>query len=507
MKYRWPLVVAILAATCAAAFAWTTRSKPYTFHYDNVLGTSMDLTVVAASDQAAHVAEGAALDQIDRDAKILSAYDPSSEFSRWFRTHDEPVPVSPELFEVLGLFDRWRDRTAGALDASAEQVARVWRAAAASGRLPSDAELAAAVADVRQRHWRLDAATRTATHLSSASLVLNSFTKSYIVDRAARAALASGPIRAAVVNIGGDLVARGDWTEDVGVTDPLDNADNGAPMARLAVRNRAVATSGGYRRGFDIAGRHYSHIVDPRTGRPAGHVLSATVVADVAADAGALATALCVLTPEQSAALAAQVPGAEFLIVLADGREVASSGWRALAAPVAAHARVRSPIATVYAAEQTWNPSFELGITLDLARPDARARRPYVAVWIEDKDRFPLRMLALWSESPRYLNELRAWTRADRLRAMAEGTRSGGSFSSATRAPGRYTLTWDGKDQQGKPVKPGTYTVFIEVVREHGTYQLMQQALDFSGVPKRVTLPGNTEVDAVVLDYHKLPER
>src|SRR5207244_1761975 len=126
----------------------------------------------------------------------------------------------------------------------------------------------------------------------------NSFTKSYIIDRAARASLASGQVRAVVLNIGGDLVSRGAWTETVGVVDPMDNADNAAPLTRLAVRDRAVATSGSYRRGFDIGGRHYSHIVDPRTGRPASEVIGATVVADRAADAGALATAFCVLKPE-----------------------------------------------------------------------------------------------------------------------------------------------------------------------------------------------------------------
>ena len=82
----------------------------------------------------------------------------------------------------------------------------------------------------------------------------------------------AGSARAVVVNIGGDIVARGAWTETVGVTDPLDNADNAAPLTRLAVRDRAVATSGSYRRGFDIGGRHYSHIVDPRTGRPTSQV-------------------------------------------------------------------------------------------------------------------------------------------------------------------------------------------------------------------------------------------
>ena len=90
---------------------------------------------------------------------------------------------------------------------------------------------------------------------------------------------------------------------------------------------------------------------------------------------------------------------------------------------------------------------------------------------------------------------------------MAEGTPSVSSFSGATRSPGRYTLTWNGNDQRGRLVRPGTYTVFIEVAREHGTYQLMQQPLEFSGTPKHIELPGNVEVAGVVLDYHKIPER
>ncbi|MEO8078856.1 MAG: DUF2271 domain-containing protein [Acidobacteriota bacterium] len=507
MKLHRAVAAVVLLAGFAALLAVRARPRPYAFHYDNVLGTSMDLTVVASSEQAATLAEAAVLRQIDRDSAILSGYDQHSEFSRWFRTRGQAVPVSPELFTVLGLFDAWRQRAGGALDAAAERVSLVWQAAAASGRLPSDTDLMHAVDEVRQPHWRLDSVARTATHLSATPVMLNSFTKSYLVDRAARAALAIRSIHGVVVNIGGDLVVRGDWTEAVRVTDPGDHADNGAALSRLAVRNRAVATSGGYRRGFDIAGAHYSHIVDPRTGRPTGHVLSATVVADDAVDAGALATVLCVLTPAAGEQLASQVPGAEFVMVLADGRRLESRGWRSLEAPAARIPTTPSPFAQVFAAEHVWDPAFELLVTVDLARPSGMAKRPYVAVWIEDKDKFPVRTLALWYEKSRYLPELKAWYRDDRLRAMAEGTEIIGSVASATRSPGSYTFKWDGKDQQGTPVNPGTYLVSIEVSREHGTYQLLRQEVDFSGVAKHVALPGGSEVAAASLDYHKIAGR
>ena len=153
---------------------------------------------------------------------------------------------------------------------------------------------------------------------------------------------------------------------------------------------------------------------------------------------------------------------------------------------------------------QAWDSSFELVVSFELANINAGGyRRPYVAVWIEDANRFPVRTLALWYQKPRWLPDLRAWSRGDRVRSMAEGTDLTRSVSSATRSAGKYTLKWDGKDNQGKPVKPGKYTVFIEAAREHGTYQLMRQEIDFNGASKQFNLNGNTEIASASLDYRK----
>lgn len=469
------------------------KPRVYTFQHENVLGTSLELKIAAPSPKGAETAEAAALAEIARQAGILSSYDPDSEFSRWFRTSVRPVRVSAELFETLSLFDQWRARTDGALDPAAEAICRVWKSAAAAKRVPSKEELAGAVAEVRRQHWKLDAANRTATHLSGVPLVLNSFAKSYIVNRSAEAALAAGNATAVVVNIGGDLVVRGAWTETVDVADPLNAAENAAPIAHLAIHDRAVATSGSYRRGVEIAGRHYSHIVDPRTGEPADSILSATVIAPSPADAGALATAFSVMTPDESRRLAATMPGVEYLLIQKDGARVQSPGWRAFAAPP------QKPRAIE---QEPAGAGWELAIDLELARTEGR--RPYVAVWIEDKDRFPVRTVALWFRKPRWLPEMRAWYRDDRTRARVEGTEIAASVSSATRPPGRYTLKWDGKDNRGRLVTPGRYTVCIEAAREHGTYQIIRQEMDFAGAPRQVQLPGNVEIASASLDYHKL---
>ncbi|MEO8592993.1 MAG: DUF2271 domain-containing protein [Candidatus Solibacter sp.] len=481
--------------------------RRYTYHHENVLGTSFEIKLSASSEAAAQRGEEAALAEIDRQARILSAYDANSEFSRWARTHDQAVPVSKELMEVLGLFDQWRERTGGALDAAAEAIGQVWKAAAAAHRVPLSTELQGAVNRVQQRHWTLDRVHGTATHLTDTPLALNSFAKSYILGHAADAALAVDGITAVVVNIGGDLVVRGPWTEAVNIADPRADAENSEPMAQLLVRDRAVATSGNYRRGVQIGNRFYSHIVDPRTGQPVDHVISSTVVAADPATAGALATAFSVLPVDESQRLAAQLGGVEYLLVERDGHQVASANWHALEAP---KSRLAQSFAAKPAPDQAggaaaaWDPSMELTIHLELAHLDGiRARRPYVAAWIEDKDKFAVRTVALWFDKTRWLPELRAWNRDERVRALAEGSDITSSVSSATRPPGKYTLKWDGKDNAGKPVKPGKFTVCLEVTREHGTYQVYRQEMDFTGTPKQIELAPNNEVAAASLDYGK----
>lgn len=495
-----PLVVsgAALALCLAATSSVALREHTYRFNYENVLGTSLELKVTAASSLDAGAAEKAALAEIDREAKILSSWDPDSEFSRWVRTQGQAVAVSPELFEVMSLFEQWRERTGGALDVSAEAVTRVWKQAEARHALPSRPELDAAVAAVHQQHWQLDGVNHTATHSSTTPLALNSFAKSYIAGRAAGAALAQPAVDQVVVNIGGDLVVRGAGSELVDVADPKSDAENAAPLVEVRIRDRAIATSGNYRRGEDIAGRHYSHIVDPRTGMPCEEILSSTVIAANPADAGAMATAFSVLTPDESQRVAASIPGTDYLLVTRTGRRIMSPGWTAL---VAAAGPAPHPAPAPAAA--VWDSSMELTISVDLARLDFRARRPYFVAWVEDSDKFPVRTIALWFNKDRYLPELRAWYRSDRLRSMAEGTDLAHSVSSATRASGHYTLQWDGKDNQGKLVKPGKYTVYIECAREHGGYDLFHREIDFNGTPTKTQLPGGSEIASASLDYHK----
>jgi thiamine biosynthesis lipoprotein len=500
-----PLATAAISGHAQLAAAPGEQAGTWSFHHEHLLGTSLEMTVRAANADEATRAEAAALALFDHDAAILSTWRMDSEVSRWATTRMTPVPVSDELFEVLAAYDRWREKTGGALDPSVEAATRLWKRATAEGRVPDEHEIAEAQEAMQQAHWSLDAEQRTATRLSDVPLAFASFTKSYINSRAADAALKAGAT-GVMLNVGGDVVVRGDLTQRVVVANPLAAAENDEALDYLLVRNRAVATSGSYRRGFDLAGAiasltpQFSHLIDPRTAMPASHVLSSTVIAQDAVTAGALATAFSVLPVEESRRLAGEHSDVQYMLVMADGEQVSSAAWpHSLRLRDAAYMYAPAP-----AGAGLWDPAYEVGIDVTLPRiDDARYRRPYVAVWIEDGDHYPVRTLALWFEKTRWLPDLKQWYRDDQVRNITEGTDVSRTVSSATRAPGKYTLKWDGKDNEGKPVKAGRYAVCIEAAREHGGYDLQRQEIDFNGKPQKASLPEAKELGATTLDYRK----
>ncbi|MEK6398756.1 MAG: FAD:protein FMN transferase, partial [Terriglobus sp.] len=209
------------------------------FAHENVLGTSLDAAISAPSKRDARVAEKAALAEFDRLSAKLSAWDSNSELSHWQKTRGVAVKVSPELMEVLAHFDAWQGETGGVLNASSETAAKVWRGAEKQGSAPSTAQLAGAVQQMKQAHWSLDRVHGTATRLSDAPLVLASFTKSWITQKAAEAALHAGAT-GVMLNVGGDIVTRGALTQRVDVANPQAHAENDAAIDTVVLRDRAI---------------------------------------------------------------------------------------------------------------------------------------------------------------------------------------------------------------------------------------------------------------------------
>jgi FAD:protein FMN transferase len=108
-----------------------------------------------------------------------------------------------------------------------------------------------------------------------------------------------------LVELGGELRAKGSKADGepwiAGIEKPIDVMGTPDMQVLLKLENRAMATSGNYRRYYEEDGRRYAHILDPRTGYPADHnLLSATVFAPDCATADAYATAFMVMGLEAS---------------------------------------------------------------------------------------------------------------------------------------------------------------------------------------------------------------
>ena len=305
----------------------------------------------------------------------------------------------------------------------------------------------------------------------------------------------------------------------LGIAAPWADSESTEPLALLEVKDRAVSTSGSSQRGFRINGQWYSHIIDPRSGTPADRIACATVVAPRSIDADALATICNVLEPEESLRLVSSLRDVECLIITSQRQIIPSAGWHRYErarSPVPALAAGGQPPATAETpteapAAASWSRDFELVVDFEINQPEGegrRYRRPYVAIWVENKEGFPIRNLTLWvsmgGAGPfQWLPDLKRWYRADQIRKEVEKKDLIFATARPTRPPGKYKVIWNGKDDHGKPVANGEYTIFIDAAREHGTYQNIRKLVKLGDQPFTEKLEGNVEIKAATIEFRR----
>jgi thiamine biosynthesis lipoprotein len=201
----------------------------------------------------------------------------------------------------------------------------LWKRAEAQGEPPVEAVLRSGLDRVG---FKKILAERDTLFLSLPGMRLDfgAIGKGFAADRAAETLLAAG-VENFIVGAGGDLIVRGSrggvpW--QVGIRDPRGTG----LLAVSPVSNRAIATSGDYEQFISIGGRRYSHILDPRSGKPVSGLTSVTVFSTSAADSDALATALFVMGSGEGIEFVEGFADVEALFVAEDGSPILSSGLR-----------------------------------------------------------------------------------------------------------------------------------------------------------------------------------
>jgi len=272
----------------------------------NTMGTTYSIKVVGQVEDTDELQE-AVQGSVDRIDQLMSNYKDDSELSLLNRS--EPgteFPLSDETLEVLLLSARVQALSGGAFDISLAPVVELW----GFGPTPADSKVppAADIADALSKTGTdgLELGEGFAVRTREISLNLSAIAKGYAVDQVAKL-LDSRGHQHYLVEIGGELKARGTNQEDKPwrIAIELPDARKREMFSVIELRNLGMATSGDYRNYFEVAGKRYSHTIDPATGMPITHNLASVTVLDTStARADALATAINVMGAEKGMALA-----------------------------------------------------------------------------------------------------------------------------------------------------------------------------------------------------------
>lgn len=295
----------MVLATLIYPLAAHAESPAYVFSQE-VLGTEVRITTVPAEGQTQPLCAQAAEDAFAAMASVearLTTWAPSSQLSQVNRkAAEEPVRVSPDVFEAVEEAQLASRITGGAFDITVGPLIALWNQARESGQVPSPESIAAAKAKVGYGLVQLDPEEHTIRFKTpGVSIGLDACAKGRAVD-AAGDVLAQAGLETFLINAGGSTyLARGNPTDAhpgwwITVHNPyVDPEDSSGGLFTLQLCNTSLSLSGNYGRTYEISGVQYGHIFDPKTGAPVSGRFAAAAIHPKAFFSDALSTGFFVM--------------------------------------------------------------------------------------------------------------------------------------------------------------------------------------------------------------------
>lgn len=246
-----------------------------------VFGTRVEVSVYGEDEARARQAVAAVMQEFQRLHDLLHAWKPSalSELNTAF-AQGKSVSVSPELATMLRDAAQLSVQSDGLFNPAIGDLIKLWgfHSDEFKAALPDEKKLSALVAAKPQMQDITFSTSKTVSSRNRAvQLDLGGYAKGYALDRAAGLLKQQG-IRNALINIGGNVLALGThgsrpWR--VGIQHPR----KPGPLATLDLYDgEAIGTSGDYQRYFELDGKRYCHLIDPRSGQTAQGVQAVTVL-------------------------------------------------------------------------------------------------------------------------------------------------------------------------------------------------------------------------------------
>jgi len=220
------------------------------------------------------------------------------------------VKVSDDAFSIIRSAVYYSGLTGGAFDITVAPLMRLWgfvgKGSRKKMRIPAEESIKKVLNCVGYKNIVLDEAKKSVfLKRPCAEINLGGIAKGYIIKKAMEVLRKEG-INNAIVNAGGDLIISGNrfgkkWR--IGVRDPH-NKENIRKKICIS-GNKCVFTSGNYERCFEVDGKRYHHIFNPKTGYPAdAGISSVTVIGDDPVACEALTKAVFILGPGKWKAVA-----------------------------------------------------------------------------------------------------------------------------------------------------------------------------------------------------------
>ncbi len=342
-----PLAVVVIAGLLAAGAWQLFFTRPaltaVSTEFKSILGVGARVIAVVPPGQevTAQRAIQAAAAEMVRVETLASTDKPQSEISLFNAAPaGKTVKLSPTTMDMLRLARQYAVDTGGAFDVTCRPLLLLWKKAQDEKRMPTDQEVAGALAKVGwDKVELLGGGARK--KMDGAAIELAGISRGYAMDLAVEAMRQRGVV-GGMVNLGDDYRVFGRCGEGDAWLVPIRNPFGGdKPLATVRVRESAVCTRSNYERSWLLGTRRVGRMVDPRTGLPADLVPSATVV-DERAICGVWAAALSV--PPVGGKSALSLEGKPVMTVTGD-----KENWRVLSTPEF-DKLLATPIAREYAA-------------------------------------------------------------------------------------------------------------------------------------------------------------
>lgn len=274
MRLRCLLVATLLLlASCS-------KAPPLYHEQGYVFGTLVDVTIFGEDEARAKQGVAAVMREFQRLHDMLHAWKPSelSELNAAI-AQGKTLVVTPELAALLNDAKQVSVQAGGLFNPAIGGLIQAWGFQADDFKavLPDERRIAALIKAQPQMNDLEIRANHVHSRNRAVQLDLGGYAKGYALDRAAEILRQQG-IHNALINIGGNVLAlgrHGDREWRVGIQHPR----KPGPLATLALHDgEAIGTSGDYQRYFDLDGKRYCHLIDPRTGHPAQGVQAVTIL-------------------------------------------------------------------------------------------------------------------------------------------------------------------------------------------------------------------------------------